>query len=141
MTHSQQGRVLGIDYGSKRVGLAISDPGRSMVFPRGTVLHEGMPALLGLLRDFCVREEITLIVIGLPYDDRHVENDQTARVQKFGDALQEAVGTSVVYEDEKYTSAEAEALLSSHGIGFRSKKLMRDSVAAMLIVQSYLNRV
>lgn len=141
MTNSAGGRVLGIDYGTKRVGLAVSDPGRSIVFPRGTVAHEGMDALLGLLHDFCLREEVTLVVVGLPYDDRHVENDQTARVRKFGDALAQAVTVPIVYEDEKYTSAEAEMLLSSHDIGFRSKKMMRDSVAAMLIVQSYLNRV
>lgn len=135
------GRVLALDFGAKRIGMAVTDPERTMVFPRPLLLHGGMEKVLEFLREFCVGEGVTLIVIGYPFDDAHVENAQTERVREFGTRVQEFVGVPVVYEDEKYTTAEAEMMLDEFGIDFRGKKDVRDSVAAMLILQSYLKKV
>ncbi len=136
------GRILALDYGDKRIGVAVTDPARTMVFPRSFFVNTGWESVFLLLRDFCREEGVGQIVLGCPYDDAHVENAQTEKVRKFGAGLGEVCGLPVDYEDEKYTTAEAEALLSSSGeMSFREKKEARDSVAAMLILQSYLKRV
>ena len=135
------GRVLALDFGTKRIGMAVTDPERTMVFPRPLLLNVGLEKVLIFLREFCVDEVVTLVVVGCPFDDLHVENDQTARVRDFGSRVAEFIGVPVEYEDEKYTTAEAEMMLDELGIDFRGKKQIRDSVAAMLILQSYLKKV
>lgn len=140
MSHSP-GRVLALDYGAKRIGIAVTDPDRTMVFPRPLLENTGHQRVLDFLREFCASEGVKEIVIGCPFDDAHVENRQTAGVREFGAKVEEFVGLPVFYEDEKYTTAEAEMLLDEYGIDFRDKKGIRDSVAAMLILQSYLKRV
>lgn len=138
---TRPGRVLALDYGAKRIGMAVTDPERTMVFPRHLLPNEGIEKVLLFLREFCVSEGVTLLVVGYPFDDEHVENAQTERVRAFGVKVAEFVGLPVEYEDEKYTTAEAEMMLDEFGIDFRGKKDVRDSVAAMLILQSYLKKV
>lgn len=135
------GRILALDYGDKRIGMAVTDDMRTMVFPRPVLENHGWEKVAVVVRDFCVTESVTLIVIGCPFDDAHVENEQTERVRSFGAKIAEVTGVPVVYEDEKYTTAEAEAMLDAAGLDFRDKKMSRDSVAAMLILQSCLSRV
>lgn len=135
------GRVLALDYGAKRIGMAVTDIDRSMVFPRPILFNEGHQKVIDFLRDFCQSEGVTAIVIGYPFDDEHVENAQTEQVRGFGKKIEEALGIPVEYEDEKYTTAEAEMMLDEFGFEFREKKEARDSIAAMLILQTYLKRV
>lgn len=135
------GRILGLDYGMRRVGMAITDPSRSMVFPRPVLVNTGEKALFEALKVFCENEGISLIVVGYPYDDAHVENAQTQRMKDFGTKLSAFLGIPVEYEDEKYTTAEAEALLDSSGYDYKEKKLHRDGIAAMIILQSYISRL
>lgn len=132
---------MALDYGRKRIGMAVTDLDRTMVFPRPILENKGHGAVIEFLREFCRDEQVTLIVLGCPYDDAHVENEQTAAVRLFGEKIREALEIGVMYEDEKYTTAESEALLDEFGLDFGEKKSRRDSVAAMLILQSYLKKV
>ncbi|MFA7278127.1 MAG: Holliday junction resolvase RuvX [Candidatus Gracilibacteria bacterium] len=135
------GRILALDYGLKRIGMAVTDFDRTMVFPRPVLENKGHGAVVEFLRVFCRDEQVSLIVLGCPYDDAHVENEQTDKVRLFGEKVREALGIEVMYEDEKYTTAESEALLDEFGLDFGEKKSRRDGVAAMLILQSYLKKV
>jgi putative Holliday junction resolvase len=136
-----KGRVLGIDFGLKRVGIAVCDPDRSMVFPRPVLRVSSSDQVYAQVKKICEEEHVTALVVGLPYDDLHVENEQTARVRTFGQKLSDECCLPVFFEDEKYTTAQAELLLDGSGFDFREKKLSRDSVAAMLILQSFIERV
>lgn len=136
-----KGRVLGIDFGLKRMGVAVTDPDRTMVFPRPVLHVISFDQVCVDVKKMCEEEAVTTLVLGLPYDDLHIENEQTARVRAFGEKLSNVCELPVFYEDEKYTTAEADALLDASEYGFREKKLSRDSVAAMLILQSYLRAV
>lgn len=135
------GKILALDYGLRRIGLAITDSQRSMVFPRPLLENRGEVYVIEQLRSMILDEGITVLVLGYPYDDRHIETSQTEKMKVFGTRLTEALSIPVYYEDEKYTTAQAEALLDSYGYDYKEKKLNRDSIAAMLILQSYLERV
>lgn len=135
------GKILALDYGLRRIGLAITDTNRTMVFPRPLLEHKGEAYVFEQLKKLITEEGVTAIVLGYPYDDRHVETSQTEKMRAFGVKLSEAVSVPVFFEDEKYTTAQAEALLDSYGYDYKEKKTQRDSIAAMLILQSYLDRV
>lgn len=136
-----RGKILALDYGLRRIGLAITDSDRTMVFPRPLIENKSEVYVVSQLKELIVEEGIVMIVLGLPYDDRHVETSQTERMRIVGARLTESLVLPVFFEDEKYTTAEADALLDSYGYDFKEKKLQRDSIAAMLILQSYLERV
>lgn len=135
------GKILALDYGLRRIGLAITDMNRTMVFPRPLLENKGETFVFEQLKKMIAEEGITTLVLGYPYDDRHIETSQTEKVKAFGARLEAAVSIPVFFEDEKYTTAQAEALLDSYGYDYKEKKTQRDSIAAMLILQSYLDRV
>ncbi len=135
------GKILALDYGLRRIGLAITDMNRTMVFPRPLLEHKGEEFVFAQLKKLIIEEGVTAIVLGYPYDDRHIETNQTEKMRAFGTRLEAAVSVPVFFEDEKYTTAQAEALLDSYGYDYKEKKAQRDSIAAMLILQSYLDRV
>ncbi|MCX6734021.1 MAG: Holliday junction resolvase RuvX [Candidatus Peregrinibacteria bacterium] len=135
------GKILALDYGLRRIGLAITDKQRTMVFPRPILEHKGESYVFEQIQKIVSEEGVTAIVLGYPFDDRHVETTQTEKMRAFGEKLSAAVSVPVFFEDEKYTTAQAEALLDSYGYDYKEKKTQRDSIAAMLILQSYLDRV
>lgn len=135
------GKILALDYGLRRIGLAITDMNRTMVFPRPLLEHKGEAFVFEQIKNMITEEGITALVLGYPYDDSHVETSQTEKVKAFGTRLEAAVSVPVFFEDEKYTTAQAEALLDSYSYDYKEKKAQRDSIAAMLILQSYLDRV
>ncbi len=139
MVHS--GKILALDYGLRRIGLAITDMNRTMVFPRPRLDNKGEAFVFEQLGKMITNEDVTSVILGYPYDDSHIETVQTEVMKVFGERLSKALSIPVFFEDEKYTTAEAEALLDSYGYDFKEKKLQRDSIAAMLILQSYLDRV
>ncbi len=119
-------RVLGIDYGTKRIGLAVSDEGGAMAFPYGAVSKESEIA------DICRKENISQIVVGLPQALGTMEDTaMTKTVREFADRLR-VVGVPVDFEPEMLSSKEA-----SRGTAAREHV---DSAAAAIILQSYLDR-
>lgn len=136
-----KGRILALDYGLKRIGLAVTDVDRTLVFPRPVLRVTSLHQVCADLKSMCMAETVAGIVIGLPYDDMHIENAQTDRVRDFGVSLEKALMLPVFYEDEKYTTAEADMMLEASGFDFQERKMHRDSIAAMLILQSFLRKV
>ncbi len=128
------GKILALDYGLRRIGLAITDTNRTMVFPRPLLEHKGELFVFERLKQMIAEEGINALVLGYPYDDSHVETSQTEKIKAFGTRLEIAVSVPVFFEDEKYTTAQAEALLDSYGYDYKEKKTQRDSIAAMLIL-------
>lgn len=132
-------RVLGIDPGKVRLGLAVSDPGRAIASPLATYTRRD-PAQDGrYLKKIVEDEAVGLIVVGLPVHMSGAEGTQAKLARAFGAWLHELTGVSVVYHDERYTSADAESALWDAGLTHKQRKARRDRVAATILLQAYLD--
>lgn len=132
-------RHLGIDYGSKKVGLALSDEAGSMGFPHAIV--QNTPALLDEVARLIAEKDVRVVVIGESRDFAGGDNPIALAARAFGDAVQTRTGVPVVYESEVLTSEEARQAPSKQ-MKTRSPKQHRavDDSAAALILTSYLSR-
>lgn len=124
-------RYLGIDYGDKRVGIAVSDSGAKIAFPKRVLFNR--PNLMNQLKSLIEEEEISKIVVGLPTAAGGRETQQTEKVKKFVEALKKITPLSVEFENELLTTH----LVEKVGI----KKEHTDESAAALILQSYLDKL
>jgi putative holliday junction resolvase len=132
-------RVLGLDLGSKRIGIAISDPDANIAFPEGTLRSAGRKADLAAVCALIREREIGRVVIGLP---RHMDGrkgPEALAAEAFAKALHEATGLPVDTLDERWTSAEAERVLRSQGHDGRRRRELVDSVAASIILRTWLD--
>ena len=129
-------RVLGVDYGLRRIGLAIGETEVGAAFPRKTMPAKGEPMKdATAILEFAKTEECEVIVLGLPkLDDGH-EGDQAKITRAVGNALL-ALGARVEYCDERYSTAAARSSLSH--LNSRQVKQHLDSEAARIILEAYL---
>jgi putative Holliday junction resolvase len=136
---SARTRLLGVDYGSVRIGLAVSDAERRIASP--LVVYERV----GRERDaeyFCAlteTEEIGAIVVGLPVHCDGREGQKAAEARVFGAWLAETTGLPVRFWDERFSTVEAESALWQAGLPHKKRKARRDRVAAQIILQSHLD--
>ncbi len=132
-------RYLGVDYGSKKVGLALSDEAGTMGFPHAIVPNT--PTLADDLCTLIARENVGAVVIGESRDLAGGANPIAAAAHALGDALAARAGIAVVYESEVFTSAEARRAPAKEAKS-RSPKSHApiDDSAAALILTSYLSR-
>lgn len=133
------GRVLGIDYGTKRVGLAISDPLRVLAGPVGT--WDNDPDLTKRLAELISGEGVTLVVVGMPYAPDGGKGAKAREVDRFIARLKSHHPVPIATWDESYTSVEAQQLLIAGG---RRRKQRRakgavDTMAARLLLQQFLD--
>jgi putative Holliday junction resolvase len=135
-------RVLGVDYGERRVGLALSDPTAMIAQPLPTLKRRrGKRPPVAPLARLADQHEVERIVVGLPLTLDGDESDWTKEVRAFGEALGERTGLPVSFQDERMTSIEAERAVRSIGLpkGKREEKERIDAAAAVLILQAYLD--
>jgi putative Holliday junction resolvase len=140
-------RVLGVDYGQRRIGLALSDPTATLARPWQTVAALPTPKASADRVAELVRaqggddevEAVTSIVVGVPKRLNGEETDQTRAAREFADALQAAAGMPVHHQDERLTSHEAEARLAARERDWRRRKEKLDAAAAAIILQDYLD--
>jgi putative holliday junction resolvase len=140
-----QGRALGVDYGQRRIGLALSDATGMLARAWKTVVRTGNPAQVAtaLAREVeeLLREEdgLGVVVVGLPRRLNGEPTDQTATVLELVERLRTAVKIPVVLQDERLSSHEAESLLAQREKDWRKRKAMLDAAAAAVILQDYLD--
>jgi putative Holliday junction resolvase len=132
-------RLLGVDYGSVRVGLAISDPDRIVASPLATYTRRDADADAAYVRALVAAEEVGGLVVGLPVhlDGREGVKAQEARA--YGAWLKEVTGLPVVFYDERFTTVQAESALWNAGLTHKRRKERRDRVAAQMLLQAYLD--
>jgi putative Holliday junction resolvase len=137
------GRVLGIDYGTRRVGLAVSDPTATIAQPLPTLVRRAgkRPPVAAITR-LVQEQQVSEIVIGLPLSLAGEETDWTAEVRAFGAKLAERAAVPIFYLDERMTSVIAERTVRSLGLKRREREQRDrvDATAALLILQAHLNR-
>ncbi len=131
-------RILGIDYGRRRVGLAITDPDEIMVTPLKTLIVTEPEKLIRELEELIIDESVEFIVIGEPIRDDGKEAELYSEIRSFGRDLENRCGLPVVLYDEYYSSKRAEAGFHQTGKKIKGKKEIIDQLAAVDILQSYL---
>jgi putative Holliday junction resolvase len=132
-------RLLGVDYGSVRVGLAVSDPDRILASPLATYDRRDPERDAAYFRALVAAEGVGGLVVGLPVhlDGREGVKAQEARA--FGAWLTEVTGLPVVFVDERFTTVQAESALWNAGLTHKRRKERRDRVAAQMLLQAYLD--
>jgi putative Holliday junction resolvase len=135
---SGPGRLLGIDFGTVRVGLAISDSARRIASPLTTYTRRDANHDASFFCNLVKTEEVAGLVVGLPMhtDGREGKKAQEARV--FGNWLAEVTHLSVAFWDERFTTVEAEQSLLDAGLTRKRRKSRRDQLAAQIMLQAYL---
>lgn len=134
-------RILGIDYGRKRLGLALSDEGAVLaspypVYSRGYSKKRDLDHLVSLAREHHVKR----IVVGLPLNMNGTAGDMVEEVHRFAAEVEQRTGCPVDLFDERLTTSEAERVLVQADVSRKKRKQIRDSLAAVLILQGYLDR-
>lgn len=135
-------RILGIDYGKRRVGLALSDETATIASPLPTLKRrKGKRPPVAPVARLAEEHDVESIVIGLPLTLEGEESDWTREIREFGRKLGERTGCPVTYQDERMTSVRAERAVRSLGLSKqqREEKERVDAAAAVLILQSHLN--
>jgi len=135
------GRIMAIDYGSKRVGIAFSDPLRIFAKAYGVLENTPIEELLPKIRELAHSQDATLIVVGMPYAIDGSNTPKTDETEAFFKKLQDFLEIKVVSYDERYSSAEAENELKRMGKSWQEARKMVDAMAAAMILKSYLENV
>ena len=131
-------RILGIDFGEKRIGLALSDPLGFTAQGLETLQRQNIKQVLSHIAEIVKKNEVGEIVIGLPVNMDGTHGFKAEEVMKFTRQLQEVVGISVKTWDERLTSREANRLMIEEGLSRKKQRENSDRMAATLILQNYL---
>jgi putative Holliday junction resolvase len=138
-------RILGVDPGRRRVGLAITDPTGTLARPLTTLTVPGEAVAVDRVADEAARlgredDGLSAIVVGLPTRLDGSASDETLRVRRFIEALRARVVVPIFEEDERLTSREAESRLAIRERDWRRRKERIDAAAAAIILQDHLDR-
>ena len=136
-------RVLAVDVGARRIGLAISDISRTLARPLRTLTvrnaSDGVDQVTAEIARLLAEDDgLSTVVVGLPLHLDGAASEQTERVVAFIDALKMRISLPIVTVDERLTSHEAERLLAEQTRDWRERKARLDAVAAAVILQDYL---
>jgi len=136
-----QEKILSIDFGLRRVGVAVSDSLGLLAHDRDPLRYHSRNKLLEQLSVIIADEDIKKIVIGLPLLMNGTEGEMAGQVREFGNQLAKKVDLPIVLWDERFTSVQAERLLGERGVSFSRNKGEVDRLAAVFILQSYLDHL
>jgi putative Holliday junction resolvase len=136
---AQPGRVLGLDLGDVRIGVAISDPDRRIALPLGTVQVGRPPGEMRAIADLVREREVTLVVIGEPVSLDGVRRERATHAANFADAMRGLLGVPVAMHDERLSTVEAERSLRDAGVDRKRRRSVVNSAAAQIILQSWLD--
>lgn len=125
-------KLLAIDYGEAKVGLAIGDSETKTALPYKIIKHSGWNNLLSEIKNICYQENIEIIVVGLPVNGADSDSLQMRRVGEFIERLGAFTGLTINGQDERFSTRQARELID--------KKRQDDDIAAMLILQNYFDR-
>ena len=132
-------RILALDLGKKRIGLAISDPLGISAQGLPNLQRTNKRADLAALERLAREREVSLFLLGNPINMRGAEGRQSAWVREFGTALEGCTHLPVRLWDERLTSVEAGRVLRSSGIGIEKRAAAVDRLSAVILLQSYLD--
>jgi putative Holliday junction resolvase len=132
-------RILGLDYGTRRVGAALSDPGRTIAFPIEVYGRRGPEQDARHYRELVEANDVGRIVVGLPLHSSGREGELAARARSFAGWVAAVTGRPVICFDERYSTVEAEQRLIEAQVTRQKRKALRDKLASQIMLQSYLD--
>lgn len=137
-------RILGLDYGSRTVGVAVSDP--LLVTAQGveTITRKEENKLrqtLARIEELCREQEADRIVLGYPKNMNNTVGERAVKTEEFKEMLERRTGLPVILWDERLTTVSAERVLQESGVRRENRKEYIDKIAAVFILQSYLDNL
>ena len=132
-------RILALDLGKKRIGLALSDPLRITAQGLPNLVRTNNRADLQALGELVREREVGLILMGNPINMRGSEGRQSGWVREFAKSIEARLGVPVQFWDERLTSVEAGRVLRSSGISIEKRAAAVDKLSAVILLQSYLD--
>ncbi len=132
------GRLVGIDFGTVRVGIAISDVEQTLASPYENYTRRGVEHDASFFRRLATEEQVARFVVGLPVHLDGRESEKSREARRFGQWLAETTGVPVEFFDERFTSVEAEGLLLEAGMTRKRRKQRLDMIAAQILLGAYL---
>ena len=137
---SSKGRILALDYGEKRIGIALSDPNRIFSKPLCVLSNKGFEQLLEELKKLITLHQVTLLIIGIPYAIDGSITPKTEECQQILNRLKDVLSIPVEGFDERYSTWEANEELKKMGYNWRQAKEIKDAMSAAIILKEFLNQ-
>jgi len=131
-------RILAVDHGEKRIGLALSDPTATIASPFKVIEHVSRLMDTAQVANLAEENKVGLIVIGQSFDEEGMPNLAGRRAAKFAEALKEQTQIPIVLWDESFSTQDARASRIELGVSRKKRAGHHDSLAAVVILQSYL---
>ena len=132
-------RYLGIDHGSKRIGLALSDPMKIIAKPYKTITYNNLADLFNLIKEIINEEDVESIILGLPLGMMGQETTQTKHVLEFKEQLKLHIQIPIILQDERLSSLSAEKSLIEQKVKTGHNKSHIDKTAAAIFLQQFLD--
>ncbi len=132
-------RILGIDYGDVRVGLALSDLTQTIAKPFKTINYKNFDDLLDQLKMIIIDNKVCKLVVGVPYNMKGEDTKQTIKVKEFISFLEFNLSYDIAFVDERLSSVEAEKTMHKMNVKTGHNKSDIDKIAASVILQEYLD--
>ena len=132
-------KILAVDYGDARTGLAISDSTGFLATPIHTITEYNQEKLADKIAQAAKENNAEEIVVGLPVNMNGTEGVRAEKCRQFGDLLKEKTGLTVIMWDERSTTVSAHNILSELNVRGKKRKAVVDTVSAVLILESYLD--
>lgn len=133
-------RSMGLDVGRKTIGVAVSDPLRLFAQPVETIARQGTKKDLARVLEIVTEREVDTIVVGLPVQTDGTEGASAKLARGVAEMIPEIIaGVRVVLQDERFTTKQAERVLIEGGVRRKKRKQVIDQLAAVLILQGYLD--
>lgn len=136
----QKHRKMGVDYGDKRIGIALTDLLCIISSPFEVYQNVGEEDALNHLNELIRKYDVDEIAMGLPLNMDGTEGERALIHRDFGEKLEKLSGVKVNYVDERLTSAEAEDILIASGVRREKRKELIDKISAQIILQTYINQ-
>lgn len=137
---SSKGRILALDYGEKRIGIALSDPNRIFSKPLCVLSNKGFEQLLEELKKLITLHQVTLLIVGIPYAIDGSITPKTEECQQIMNRLKDVLSIPVEGFDERYSTWEANEELKKMGYNWRQAKEIKDAMSAAMILKEFLNQ-
>ena len=135
------GSILAFDFGSKRIGVAVGETQTGIAHPLATIAQQSIDERFAAIKMLVEEWKPSRLVVGLPLHADGAPHETTARAQRFARQLEGRFGVPVTLFDERFTTQSARSALSEGRVRKREHKIVRDRIAAQIILQAYLDEV
>ena len=132
-------RILGIDYGEKRIGIALSDPSETIAQGKGVYEWRDKVQLIGYIKESIKKYSVDMIVVGLPYNMDGTLGKKANEVMEFIEELKRNIDISISTWDERLTTLQSDRILIEADVSRKKRKKSANKMAATLILQGFLD--